>query len=231
MTATRREKQREATKDEIKAIARQQMAEQGTAAISLRGIAQKMQVTPTALYRYFASYDDLITELIVDAYNAHADALEAADATHPSEDYAGRLYTVLMAFREWALQHPSDFQLIYGNPIPGYHAPDEPTIAAAQRNMGAVVKVLNDAHQAGKLHLLPEYSQIPETIVAQIAYANRYGVPDVLVYIGTVGWSRIHGILMLEIFNHIQPVVGDTAAFYHHEVVEMMRSFGLSFTP
>lgn len=225
---TRRERIRDATKEEIKAIARRQMAEQGTAAISLRGIAREMEVTPTALYRYFASHDDLITELILDAYHAHADALEEADQTQVAEDYKGRMYAVLMAFRQWAMEHSTDFQLIYGNPIPGYHAPDEPTIQAASRNMAVVVNILSGAMEAGKLIPQPEHTHMPSTVTQQITQANRYGVKDIVVYIGALGWTRLHGIIMLELFNHLQPVVGDTEAFYQHQIRNLINEIGLT---
>jgi AcrR family transcriptional regulator len=222
---TRRERIRDATKEEIKTIARRQMAEQGTAAISLRGIAREMEVTPTALYRYFASYDDLLTELILEAYHAHADALEAADRTVEAENYKGRLHAVLIAFRQWAIEHPTDFQLIYGNPIPGYHAPDEPTVQAVRRNMAVVVAILNSAMCAGKLK--PQDSTMPDSVAKQITRVNSYNVPDMLVYIGMTGWSRIHGIIMLELFNHIQNVVGDTEAFYRHQIQSLITDIGL----
>jgi AcrR family transcriptional regulator len=128
--ARQRESQRQDTREEIKAFARQQMAAEGTAALSLRAIARDMEMTAPALYRYFPSREDLITALIVDAFNALADALEAADAAPTQQDYGSRLRAVLMAYRGWALEHPTDFQLIYGNPIPGYSAPRELTVPA-----------------------------------------------------------------------------------------------------
>src|SRR5262245_33076145 len=123
MPRTRHVEQYEATRSQILDIARKQMAEHGTAGLALRAIAREMDVTAPAIYRYFPSLDDLITELILENFNALADALEAASNSLPENDYAGRIMAVLMAYRQWALDHPIDFQLIYGNPIPGYVAP------------------------------------------------------------------------------------------------------------
>src|SRR5579871_5392343 len=106
MIPTRRERQHDATTAEIKQVARRQMAEQGTAAISLRAIAREMGMTAPAIYRYFASRDDLITALILDAYNAQADAIEHAVDSLPEEDTRGRLRAGLYANRDWALKHP-----------------------------------------------------------------------------------------------------------------------------
>src|SRR5215211_2916846 len=108
MPQTRRERLRDAAYAEIKSIARRQMAEQGAAALSLRAIAAAMGVTPPALYRYYKSRDELVTALIVDAYNDMADALEAAAAAHPAADYAGRFLAVALAYRAWAIAHPAD---------------------------------------------------------------------------------------------------------------------------
>ena len=104
----------------IKAVARQQMAEHGTAGLSLRGIAREMGITAPAIYNYFPRLDDLITALIVDAFTALADAIEAAESAVQSEACGPKILASCLAYREWAIAHPVDFQLIYGNPIPGY---------------------------------------------------------------------------------------------------------------
>ena len=133
MAQTRREKQHISTQEEIKQVARRLMAEQGTAALSSRMIAREMGLTAPALYHYFASRDELITALIVDAFNALADALEEARDEAATGSAREQLVQTLLTYRRWALEHPIDFQLIYGNPIPGYEAPRELTVPAAER--------------------------------------------------------------------------------------------------
>src|SRR5262245_45041432 len=128
MYQKRAERLREAAIAEIKAIARQQMAEQGQAALSLGAIARAMGMTTPALYRYFESRDALITALIIDAYEALAIALEQADSATRSDDYATRFRAMARAYRDWAVAHPHEYALIYGTPIPGYHAPRERTV-------------------------------------------------------------------------------------------------------
>ena len=118
MTPTRRERLHDATIAEIKEVARRQMAEQGTAAISLRAIARAMGMTAPSIYRYFAGRDDVITALILDAYNAQADAIEHAVSASLEADARGRLQAAVFRYRDWALEHPAEYQLILGNPIP-----------------------------------------------------------------------------------------------------------------
>ena len=64
--------------DEIKAVARRHLTTDG-ANLSLRAVARDMGMVSSAIYRYFASRDDLLTALILDAYNSLGSAVEAAD--------------------------------------------------------------------------------------------------------------------------------------------------------
>jgi AcrR family transcriptional regulator len=228
-SSARRERYRETTKDEIKAIARQHMAAEGTAALSLRAIARDMEMTAPALYRYFPSRDELITALILEAFNALADAMESAAAQRT--DAAVRLWDVIMAYRQWALEHPIDFQLIYGNPIPGYHAPSELTVRAAARAFIVVVNLLSEALAAGALKPSPEYETMPAAMhgyLAQLSQQDGYDAPPVILCIAAQGWSRMHGIIMLELFEHLAPVVGDVDGFFRFEMSSLFRSMGLT---
>ena len=83
----------------------------------------------------------------------------------------------------------------------------------------------------GMMHLLPAYADLPvaiETHLRQMARDGGIEATPAVLYIATVGWTRIHGIIMLELFNHIQPVIGDTDAFYRAEVLHLLRGMGLT---
>jgi AcrR family transcriptional regulator len=228
---SRRERIRGEIRDEIKAIARQQMAEQGTASLSLTAIARRMELTPPALYRYYPDRDALITALIVDAFDALAAALADAAASQPIEHYAARLEAVLLAYRAWALANPFDFQLIYGNPIPGYHAPVELTVPAVRRGAAVIMGVLQAAYMAGALHLPADLPAITEQIELHTAPEpgmNDEAISPLVTYVCMTGWAHIHGIIMLELFNHLQPTIGNIDAFYRHEIRALMQHMGLS---
>lgn len=217
---TRRARARRDTLAEIKGLARQQMQTEGTAAISLRGIAREMGVTVTALYRYYANRDDLITALIADAFNALADALEIAAHAHDQSDYIEQARQIFIAYRRWALEHPTDFQLIYGNPIPGYVAPREVTVPAVVRGFAVMLRALVSAVHAGQAQVVLEHpipASVSESLRAAIE-ADHYPVTVEQFYFGIAMWTRLHGIIMLELFHHLQPVVSDVEAYYLHEV-------------
>ena len=134
---TRRERQREATVEEIKAVARGLMREQGTIDVRFTDIAKKMGMTPPALYRYFADRDALLTELIAEAYRELGREVAEAREQREPDDIGGRWIAVGTAYRNWARREPEQFALILGMPVPGYVAPEEgPTTDAAKDAMG-----------------------------------------------------------------------------------------------
>lgn len=229
MARTRRERQYAATLDEIKATARQVMLREGSAGLSLREIARTMGMTAPALYHYFPNRDALVTALIVDAFNALADALEQARVGTPGPA-AAQLLAAMHAYRAWALAHPADFGLIYGNPIPGYEAPRDATVPAAARSLRVFVTMIGAALASGELQPAPAYQSVPPGLAAHLAELPLVGAAagDLrALYLATLAWPRIHGSIMLELFNHLQPVVGDTAAFYQIQAEDLLRGFGL----
>jgi AcrR family transcriptional regulator len=233
MPRSRNAELNEANVQAIKDAARQLMGEQGTDGLSVRGIAKVMGITPPAFYHYYASLDALITALITDNFNALADALEAARATVPDSDPAGQLAAVLLAYRAWAVAHPVDFQLIYGNPIPGYVAPREVTVPAVVRGFSVIVGLIETLLQSGLVTPQPPYDQIDEPVfqqhIRETIAQDGYPISEMAYYLGIVGWSRLHGIIMLEIYHHLQPVVGDVEAHYRTQMHKMLRSFGVKF--
>lgn len=228
----RRERLREHTRDEIKAVARQQMAEQGTASLSLASIARQMELTTPALYRYFADRDALMTALIVDAFSGVADAMEAASASLSVERYAERLLAVMESYRAWALQHPVDFQLIYGNPIPGYHAPEDQTVPQVRRGSTVILNILQSAYDANALSLSPALQAPPADLQLHLSTAMGFAptISPAVMYICMTGWTRVHGIVMLELFNHLQPSIGNVDAFFRQEMTLFLANVGLTLS-
>src|SRR5918992_1418299 len=201
----RRERVRLATVEEIKTVARAQMAAQGTAGVTLRAIAREMGMTAPALYRYFGSRDDLVTALVTDAYNALADAMEAAVGAVAPGRHAERVRAAFGAFRAWGLGQPTEFALIFGSPIPGYVAP-EATRPAGLRYTDLLV---------------------PPALARQVeAFQRRRGgpaLPAPVLAFGLGAWARVHGLVTLEVFGHLAPAVGDGTALFEQELEVIVR--------
>lgn len=229
MRRGRREKIRDITREEIRDAARELMAEKGTEGLSVRGIARRIGMTAPALYHYYASLNDLITALIKDAFTQLAETLEAR-ATDPAlTTSAERLTAVANAYRRWALAHPIDFQLIYGNPIPNYAQPTGVTYPPARRSFLVVARILTQAMESGEIELPDAYRHLPpaiETSLIKLTQVDGHDLPLPALYLAATFWAKIHGHVMLELFNLIQPVIADVEAFYRYEVQNFLGQAG-----
>src|SRR3984957_7950972 len=115
---------------EILAAAHEELAAHGASGLSLRAVARRLEMVSSALYRYFPGRDALLTALIVDAYEAVGSAAAAADAARATHQPQARWLAVAEGVRRWGHEHPHEWALVYGSPVPGYHAPQD-TVAAA----------------------------------------------------------------------------------------------------
>lgn len=222
---------REEMIQQIKATAREQMTVKGTAGLSLRGIARELGVTAPAIYNYFPTLDDLITALITDAFRSIAGAMAIAADEGDDGTAVSRIFAAGLAYREWAVANPIQFQLIYGNPIPNYTAPAEITGPLARLPFEGLMQDFMSAYQAGELTFPDQYVNIPDTVREDIqTYLSRVGfeMPEAIIYTIMSSWAHIHGIVMLELFHHVTPIIANTAQFYRHEMVSFLRSLSMS---
>lgn len=231
MPRTARPELQEETRQAIKATARTLMREQGTAGLSIRAIARAMNITAPALYHYYASLDALLTDLIVDAFNASADALEAALHADAQASPADRLAALLHAYRGWALRHPVEFQLIYGNPIAGYSAPSEITVPAASRTQVLFAQALDPLLRSGGA-LNPALTHVPPTVADHLgAVLDAGGFPSEALhpaYLAMLIWAQAHGLVTLELHDHLPPSLGDVSAAYDQFIAATLAQLGAS---
>ena len=228
MALTRRERLHEATREEIKQVAREQMAEQGTAAISLRAIAARMEMRAPSLYNYFSNRDDLVTALIVDAFNSLAETLERASVSRPEQDIANRLLITTLAYREWAVTHPTDFALISGNPIPGYSAPEDATDEVARRGMVVFFNLLQQAWEQHRLTIPPEYADLTLPFNQQFAqWCIEHEISLPIAHLVLVAFAQLQGLIMQEIYGLLQNFVDDPAALYRLEMIALLKHLHL----
>lgn len=204
--------------------ARRHLAEVGPVNLSLRAVARELGMVSSAVYRYVPSRDDLLTLLIVDAYDALGAAAEKAEAKVPRADRDGRFVAVAKAVRAWALEHPHEYALVYGTPVPGYAAPQD-TIGPATRVPNLLVGILADAVEAG--------AYLPDDAAAVAPQVHRAlgplravvpdHIPDDLLVRGLMSWATVFGAVSLELFGQLQNVLADAASQREAFFTETMR--------
>ena len=205
-----RERYRAQVREEIKQRAWAQIATAGASALSLNAIAKQMGVSGPALYRYFANRDELITELITDAYRSQADAVAAAATA--GADLAGLADVV----RQWALADPHRYFLIYGTPVPGYHAPDDVTAIAAE-----IMAVLLDA--AAALPADERDGPFDSHLESHREWARGHPAPPAVLHRTLTFWTRLHGVLSLELAGHFTGMGFDPALLFAAERDELTQ--------
>jgi AcrR family transcriptional regulator len=218
--------------DELKAVARRHLATDG-ANLSLRAVARDMGMASSAVYRYFASRDELLTALIIDAYESLANAAEEADAAARSAaaDDGARWLAICHAVRDWALADPHQWALIYGSPVPGYRAPED-TIGPAVRVILLIGRVLLESWQAGGLVLgEPPAGRLAEELAA-VALRIDPDVPPRLVGDAMAMFIQLLGAVSAELFGQLSNSIDDDrAGFFEFQMRGAAKLAGLTIEP
>jgi AcrR family transcriptional regulator len=190
-----RERYRAHVRHEVKQAALRQLAESGPAAVSISAIGKQLGMSGPALYRYFASRDELLTELTIDAYHDLADALGAAAGRAPDRGAHARLEEVGRAYRSWALAQPHRYRLLYGPPLPGHDAHAQRLVEAAQASMTVLIEVLRGP---GDPAALPPGPPLASQLSAW-AHKHSLEADPATALRAVLAWSRLHGSVSLEI--------------------------------
>jgi AcrR family transcriptional regulator len=214
--------------EQIKQTAREHLAVDGPN-LSLRAVARDLGVVSSAVYRYFASRDELLTALILDGYGSMAAAIETAEAAVARRDLVGRWYAMARATRAWALQRPHEYALLYGSPVPGYQAPED-TIAEAQRPLTVAQRILADGVERGTLAVPAD--RLPKAVRADVEMISGFsgfeGVPPTLLARSMSVWAQLYGTISFELFGRYTNAVTDLDAYFEHQIRVMARYLGLS---
>ncbi|MEU9414715.1 TetR/AcrR family transcriptional regulator [Streptomyces sp. NPDC048272] len=207
----------------IKDEARRMLAAEGAAKLSLRAVARELGMVSSALYRYFPSRDELLTALIVDAYDSVGAAAERADAAGAPP--RRRWLAICEAFRSWALAHPHEYALIYGSPVPGYSAPLD-TVGPASRVGNTLIGVVRAAYEGRGLALPP----LPDSLRPEAARMTEdfaEGLPPEVTAALVVAWAQLVGMVSFELFGQFNRVVEDRAGLFTHAAGQLAQGVGL----
>jgi AcrR family transcriptional regulator len=226
---TARDRVRAELTQEIKDEARRQLAAEGADRLSLRAVARQLGMVSSALYRYFPSRDELLTALIIDAYDAIGAAAATPDAGQPAADLRGRWRAACRAIRAWAREHPHEYALIYGSPVPGYQAPQD-TIAPAGRVPLVLVGLIRESWIAGTLAPAFEAPRLSAVLTEQtdrLAAAIAPEVPGPVLARALIAWTQLFGMISFELFGQFVGSVDPSADFFEHATEQMADFVGL----
>ena len=185
-----REQSRARTTAAILAAARGEIAAHGGGGLSMRAVAREVGMVSSAVYRYFPTREDLLTAMILESYLGLAAALDKVRARRADLRWAALGRTL----REWGIQRPHEFQLIYGTPVPGYVAPPE-TIPAAAAVTAPFLEVAKSAEVAPFAR--------PALVDQMSAIAEQTGATEAAVAAVIAELASLVGIVTLELGGHL----------------------------
>ncbi len=223
-----RARNRASIERELRVVARRHLAEVGAAGLSLRSVARELGMAPSALFRYVSGRDELLTMLIVDAYTSLGDAAQAAHDAVDRADLGGRWGALARSVRTWALAHPHEWALIFGSPVPRYHAPAEVTTDPGTRVPRLLMTIGADAAARGLAGLA---AFTPASRAAELAGRAgddllridpglaTSGMTAVDLANGLMAWTMLIGAVSAEVFEQLgKQTISDADAFFDYQV-------------
>ncbi|GGQ58002.1 TetR/AcrR family transcriptional regulator [Couchioplanes azureus] len=231
MTATtpsRRERLRAETVTEIKDAARRLLVAGGPTAISLRATARDVGLTAPALYRYFANLDALVTAIVTDLFEELRAAVADVAAAHAAEDPLTRIGHMARGFRRWSLAHPAEFALMFGSPLPGVTplAQREPPLHEAGARFGETFFAVMGEHYA-RHPFEDEPHDLPDSALRELfrpyleTFGDRFPLP--VIYMFVTSWTRLYGIVAMEVFGHLAWALTDVDTLFDVELTRALR--------
>ena len=228
IAAVRRQRLRAETVADIKARAWASMRETGAAALSLRDVARQMGMAPSAMYRYFASRDELLTTLIVDAFDSLGEqvAREYERSGEKGLDAFETFMAVAHVYRRWALTHRAEWALIFSTSLPTYNGTPE-TSAAAYRSFSVLQSLTADSVAAGLLDIDRIEGMLSEQLRQGLGVWADMSSQDVPV--GALAGSMwcyclLNGVISLDLNGHLPPPMLGNEAFFDSALRAMLTS-------
>jgi AcrR family transcriptional regulator len=196
---SRRERLRAQTLAEIREHAFAQVDAGGPAALSLNAIGKAMGMSGPALYRYFRGRDELVAALVADSYADLVAALESALAAAARRTPARRLGAVASAYRGWALAHPRRYAMLFSEPVE-QRVEGEEAISEIHGGMRILLELIGDVHAEAAADGTP--GRRADKLDGQLGrWAAGHGTeaPPTVLRLGVLTWTRLHGIVGLEL--------------------------------
>ena len=190
-----------------------------------------MRMSGPALYRYFASREDLLVALVADSHEDLADTLEAAaaGASAGSPSSGDRLRAVTAAYRAWALAHPHRYRLVFASRYgSGLLAPDR-VMPAATRTMdvlSAAVAELGTAPGTAAPHTAPRGPLAEQLNRWQESRAGTTVLSPATLHLSVLTWTRLHGLVSLEIEGVFVSMGMDAGLLLDGEVEQVVIAAG-----
>ena len=166
----RREREREAVRRKILDAAREQFVTEGYDKVTMRGIADAIEYSPTTIYHHFEDKDDLVSCLCDEDF---ARLLGILKGQPPHIDPVEWIRQLGRAYAGFGLAHPNHYRFMFMTPakFENGHELSE----SGQRAFGLLLAAVQGAIARGQFR---KGDALP---MAQVLWASLHGVVALLV--------------------------------------------------
>lgn len=113
------------------------LEDEGEADLSLRAVARRAGVSPSATYRHYADRKALVFAVAATGYQELAQRLAAA---HPAPSTPDQLISVAVGYVQFALDRPALFCIMFGESCDGDNDARVVAVAAVTQDLHAIVE-------------------------------------------------------------------------------------------
>lgn len=230
---TRRERLRAETIEEIQTTARRMLVSDGYDGLSLRAIARAMGMSAPALYRYYASREDLIAALVDDLKTELTEAMEKARDSEP--ELVGKLLTTSREFRRWAVAHPAEFALVFTSSAIGLDQPTDGIDPTGERFGNVFGELITELYLTRPFPI-PADDELEPAMKQQLQEWNdcfSQPLPLGVVKVFLSSWIRLYGTVSMEVFGQLKFALSDAGPMFESELrsLGVMLGIGDDYTP
>jgi AcrR family transcriptional regulator len=189
-----------ATRARILTEAQEVVTEQGASAVTMRGVAARVGVTPMALYRHFRNREALLGAIVEEAQATFLHHLQRAMAEPTA---AGRLFASGQQYLAFALGHPRRYAVLFMEVR--LVAPVAATGDCAWQNAATfrfLVDRIRDCGAEGVLRV-----DDPEEAALTV-------------------WAHVHGLVSLYLAGKLSISETRFRTIYERSVLDLVRGFG-----
>ncbi|WP_177177324.1 TetR/AcrR family transcriptional regulator [Bacillus sp. MUM 116] len=149
--------------------------------VSMRKIAQKIDYSPTAIYKYFANKEEILLQLLMHGYAIFLNSLKSGVAKSGAKEADEKLKASLHAYINFGLSHPDYYRLIF---IENLHQLQKMMTQEDDRVRGFILltELVTEAMNAGGL------KKNDVQLVSQSLWSSLHGVTSILITFPDFSW-------------------------------------------
>lgn len=156
---------------DILAAAAALVGEQGHGSVTMRAVADRIGYSPTTIYLYFKSRDDLLDQTVNHAFGVMTDAIAASE----SGSTPSRIRQTGRAYVAWALDNPNMYRLMFEH---GYLGDTTPEAIQARRSG---LRRLGELVAQGRDEGLCIGGEVPVQQLIYVAWATLHGIASLAI--------------------------------------------------